>query len=416
MQSLMPAPIYIAYQHWHKVAPWYNWIKPRDGGPWWQEFDRDEFAAVSSMKLTLGNDPILQYRQVEQIRPGNRWLYEMNWFYQDDLLPSSPILDSFISNPVMVNGLHSGDGYLVLNLSAEAWCQPARIMHMQEFINSKGLPLDRVIYMTGALNAKEIFRKQGYGMRPLPVTEFETHASKKANDGQIWTDARVSVDRRFLCFNRVHRPHRIDLLAGLHDRDLLDHFHYSFADRSNGMGVIEYASRYMGHQTTDHQKLVDVLRSIKLPMVLDTDDWGPNLAHSHLINNVLQFYQTSGISVVTETTGYDEEIFLSEKTFHPIRYCQPFIMVSASGTLEHLRRLGYKTFSDWWDEGYDRITDHQNRVEAVIDQIQLISKWPNHRFREFLHDSRETCIHNLNVLMEASVTRSYRDQLTDLFD
>lgn len=411
----MPTPINIAYQRWHRVAPWFNWIKPRDGSTWWQEFDRDEFAAVSSMKLTLGNDPILHYKQVGQIRPGDRWLYEMNWFYQDDLLPNSPILDSFISNPVMVNGLHNGDGYLVLNLSSEAWCQSTRIMHMQGFISNKGLPLDRVIYMTGALNAADIFRKQGYSMRPLSVNEFEMHASNKVAEGQTWTGTRDMISHRFLCFNRLHRPHRIALLAGLHGRGLLDHFHYSFADRSNGMGLLEYASRYMGHQTPNHQHLMSGLRDINLPMVLDTNNWGPNLAHSHLLNDVLPFYQTSGISVVTETTGYDEEVFLSEKTFHPIRYCQPFIMVSAPGTLSHLQGLGYRTFSDWWDEEYDRISDHHSRIEAVIDQIQLIAKWPADRFERFLHDSRETCIHNLNVLKEASNNRSYTDQLLDLF-
>lgn len=367
------------------------------------------------MKLTLGNDPILHYKQVDQIQPGDHWLYEMNWFYQDDLLPDSPILDSFMSNPVMVNGLHGGDGYLVLNLSSEAWCQPTRIMHMQGFISSKGLPLDRVIYMTGALNAVDIFRRQGYGMRPLPVNEFEMHASKKVAAGQIWSGSRDSVSRRFLCFNRLHRPHRIALLAGLHERGLLDHFYYSFADRANGMGLLEYARRYMGHQTPNHQCLMARLRYINLPMVLDTNNWGPNLAHSHQLDDVLPFYQTSGISVVTETTGYDEEVFLSEKTFHPIRYCQPFIMVSAPGTLLHLQGLGYKTFSDWWDEGYDQILDHHARVEAVIDQIQLISEWSAGKFKRFLDDSRETCIYNLNVLKDASNNRSYAEQLADLF-
>jgi hypothetical protein len=137
-------------------------------------------------------------------------------------------------------------------------------------------------------------------------------------------------------------------------------------------------------------------------MILDTDDWGPNLAHAHGPGPVDRFYQQTGISVITETTGYDEEIFFSEKTFHPIRNCQPFMMVSTPGTLMHLRQLGYGTFSEWWDEGYDLIQDHQGRMEAVVDQIQIIAGWSDQRFREFLHDSRQICLNNLKVLIAAS--------------
>lgn len=413
----MPDKIYIAYQRWHEVAPWFNWVKPRDDSTWWREHDRDEYCAVSSMKLTLGNDPILDYKPVTSISNEDHWLYEINWFYQDDLIPSSTILDSFISDPILMDGLVGGRGYLVLNLSLEAWCQPDLINHVQKFFLSKGIPLHRVIYMTGARNAKEIFQRNGYSIKPLSVMEFEMHASNKAREGLVWNGERRSVSKRFLCFNRMHRPHRIMLLSGLQERDLLRHFHFSFPRAIDGVDVIEYARSYMGHQTKDHMRLLNNLSNIRdlLPMVLDTDDWGPNLAHSHLPDDVLPFYQDSGISVITETTGYDEEIFFSEKTFHPIRYCQPFIMVSAPGTLSHLRDLGYRTFSDWWNEDYDSMGDHEDRMQAVLDQIEWISSWDEQKFNEFMSDSREICLHNLSVLISAADSRKYGDIWRDLF-
>ena len=390
---------------------------PRTNNNWWREFDLDEYVGVSSMKPTLGNDPILAYKPIDEIEPEDRWLYEVNWFYHDDLLPDSTILDQFLSDARMMRGLADGRGYIVLNLSLEAWCQPYRIEHIQGFFSNKGIPLDRVIYMTGALNAGEIFRRHAYKMKPLSVMEFEVHASAKVRDGQIWTDQRTSIGKRFLCFNRIHRPHRLCLLSRLHRNALLDDFYYSFARTINGTDCMDYARKYMGHQVRDHQRLMSDLAKLDhlLPMVLDTNDWGPNLAHSHLPDNVLPFYASSGISVVTETTGYDEEIFFSEKTFHPIRYCQPFIMVSAPGSLSYLKDLGYRTFDAWWDESYNSIEDHEDRLDAVVVQITAISKWSDDRFYRFMLESRDVCLHNLRVLKEASAMRKYTKIWDDLF-
>lgn len=414
----MANAIQIAYRRWHKVAPWFNWIKPRDSSNWWREFDQDEFVAVSSMKLTLGNDPLLSYKAVGDLEPSDRWLYELNWFYGDDLTSGSTILDEFIADDLLMQGLLSGNGYLVMNLSLEAWCQPSRINHIESFMRSKGIPPERVIYMTGALNAPELFTKHGYAMKPLPVMEFEMHASAKVKGGEIWTGERTSISRRFLSFNRIHRPHRLSLLCMLHSKNLLDHFKISFSRSIGGVDIMDYAERYMAHQTSDHDSLMAALRELgpRLPMVLDTDDWGPNLAHHHSSDAVSQLYQRTGISVITETTGYDEEIFFSEKTFHPIRYCQPFIMISAPGTLRYLRQLGYRTFGDWWDEGYDDIADHEQRVRAAVDQIDRVSRWSDARFDEFMLASRETCFHNLNVLISAVDNRNYSKILGDLFD
>ena len=61
---------------------------------------------------------------------------------------------------------------------------------------------------------------------------------------------------------------------------------------------------------------------------------------------------------------------MTEKTFKPILYCQPFICVAEHHHLKHLRELGYHTFDNIIDESYDDIENTQERFEAVMGLAQ----------------------------------------------
>ena len=61
-----------------------------------------------------------------------------------------------------------------------------------------------------------------------------------------------------------------------------------------------------------------------------------------------QMYKETFFSLVSETLfGEDKEsLFITEKTFKPIAYRHPFMIVGSMGTLRHLRYLGYETFPE----------------------------------------------------------------------
>ena len=68
----------------------------------------------------------------------------------------------------------------------------------------------------------------------------------------------------------------------------------------------------------------------------------------------------------TETLHENETIFLSEKIFKPIYCCQPFIVFGNPGTLKELHNLGFKTFSDFWDESYDEDYNFTSRLGKIM--------------------------------------------------
>jgi len=84
-------------------------------------------------------------------------------------------------------------------------------------------------------------------------------------------------------------------------------------------------------------------------------------------------YVTTGIEVVLETLFDDSRWHLTEKTLRPIACGKPFILMSAPGSLQYLKQYGFETFGELIDESYDQITNHRQRLQAVIAEMTRIS-------------------------------------------
>jgi hypothetical protein len=76
--------------------------------------------------------------------------------------------------------------------------------------------------------------------------------------------------------------------------------------------------------------------------------------------------------VVTETVFTGRRHHLTEKTFKPICLGMPFVLVSTAGSLEYLRRYGFKTFESIWDESYDLETDDTKRLDKIADLLKQL--------------------------------------------
>jgi hypothetical protein len=61
---------------------------------------------------------------------------------------------------------------------------------------------------------------------------------------------------------------------------------------------------------------------------------------------------------------------ISEKSYKPLAYFQPFITVGSEGTLAWLHKEGFETFNNLWSEDYDLIDNDERRVSTVIQQVR----------------------------------------------
>jgi hypothetical protein len=73
--------------------------------------------------------------------------------------------------------------------------------------------------------------------------------------------------------------------------------------------------------------------------------------------------------------------FLTEKTLKAMLCGCPFVIAATPWFLRRLRDMGFRTYQDIWDESYDEILDTSQRMCAIVDLCQELSKlnWAEHR-------------------------------------
>jgi hypothetical protein len=86
-------------------------------------------------------------------------------------------------------------------------------------------------------------------------------------------------------------------------------------------------------------------------------------------------YNDTKYSLVSETNDTNDEIFMTEKIWKPIIAQQPFVVHGNYLYLQRLREMGFKTFANYFDEGYDLEMDKGRRIDKIVKTCEnLLTK------------------------------------------
>lgn len=91
--------------------------------------------------------------------------------------------------------------------------------------------------------------------------------------------------------------------------------------------------------------------------------------------DVLDQYSNFFVDIVCETYFTGNTFFPNEKTWRPIVAKTPFIIQGPANFLNNLKKLGFKTFDNWWSELYqdfDKLPKDCEVVWSTKEIIQLI--------------------------------------------
>ncbi len=119
--------------------------------------------------------------------------------------------------------------------------------------------------------------------------------------------------------------------------------------------------------------------------------------------------------IVTERIFYENRIHLTEKVFRPIICCRPFILVSSPGALQYLKNYGFKTFNEFWNEDYDLIQNHTQRLEKILEIIKYIGSLNHKEILNMLHKMKSILLYNRNHfynLFQETITRELFQNLS----
>ena len=133
------------------------------------------------------------------------------------------------------------------------------------------------------------------------------------------------------------------------------------------------------------------------------DDFSSQL-HQQEQGKFIDIYKEFFVEVVSETYFSGNTFFLTEKIFRPILLKTPFIVQGPQWFLYNFKKLGFKTFDQWWDEGYSEDPANHQPFE-LCKVIDFISKFSIEQLQDIYHDMNHVLEHNYNRLFEL-----YKDQ------
>jgi hypothetical protein len=129
----------------------------------------------------------------------------------------------------------------------------------------------------------------------------------------------------------------------------------------------------------------------------DTGMLSPSITNPQT-NTLEQFYNDIFCDIVTESRFAQPTGNYSEKTYQPMFYRKPFILVAPPFTLKALREEGFKTFNEFWDESYDECEIHEERMFKIFEIINMLNDKSIDELREMYSKMTEILLHNRRLI------------------
>jgi len=121
-------------------------------------------------------------------------------------------------------------------------------------------------------------------------------------------------------------------------------------------------------------KIVESLREVLPEFIwsyknkhLPNDSYIENDVDQRYVN--FEWYNKTQFSVVVETSQSDY-LEVTEKSYKPIAFYHPFVIVGVAGVLSKIKKNGFETFENLFDESYDQIECLDQRLVAIVQNIK----------------------------------------------
>lgn len=318
------------------------------------------------------------------------------------------------------NGLKDNNTKIYFDNVYEGMVQSC-VVFIHAAIENLNLNSAHCTFITGAMNAKALYddwcelNNIVNKINILTLNGWERHMNhsgpqEELNNYELIIEPK---EKKFLCFNRIFRFHRVSLLCMLYRENLVKEGFYSFwPDWTHGGSTPPDFNTLKRFISDDLYALVlDEFNKHKheMPLLLNNNDASNT---NYLQHSDLDYYRKSYFSLVTETffftnvcDNWDEHaVFFSEKVFKPIMCKHPFILLARPRSLHYLREIGYKTFHPFIDESYDLIENDEERLVAIVNEVKRLSNQSESEWIEWLKNIKDIVNENFNVLKIKKIT------------
>lgn len=316
--------------------------------------------------------------------------------------------------------------YLLINFCNEGTLRDYVFEQLHEIVKNEKIPPHKVIFVIAAADIEKLYKeyckvnKISESNRIKVIYKTWSISNKvdeaikilepKEDERQINIDQEYSTlvlyddldktqirSNRFIYLNRRMRDHRVILLALL-GTDFIKNNLVSY-----DWTTVHHQPRFDYLEKRLHEKYcVHVVENMK--------DIAQNLSKSWVdFENVIETvgfgcevkepYLDSYINITSETNFNDAGVYFSEKTWKPILNLQPFISVNYHNSLDYLKEMGFKTFSPFIDESYDKIEDPILRISAIYEEIKRLNSLPIEEIHNWYYSIIDDLKYNRELLL-----------------
>jgi len=281
---------------------------------------------------------------------------------------------------------YQSTGALVINTNNEGISlQAANFYNVLDYV-CKEFNIDKSKVTIRTTNAEEVHSEYNI----LIVKDHWIDMSKDTYN--ISLESKKDTLATVGCFLGKPNWHRLIISAWLYNNyksQCIQTMHYNPADELHKIDS-EFTKINIESTQADLESVVAFVKHC--PVVLDEGfinyTIGPD-KHYNIINQ----YSNIFVDLVVETYVIGNTFFPTEKTLRPIIAHTPFIIMGPQGYLENLRRMGFQTFNNWWDESYDNCTGYQ-RIQLIKDLLKDIFTWDQLKLNQILTEMYDILDHN----------------------
>lgn len=213
-------------------------------------------------------------------------------------------------------------------------------------------------------------------------------------------------DKHFLCLNRNSgRLHRPKLILNLMQHNLFN------------KGLVSLFKSHAFDNFCEEPENIEYKLQIqeKYPFIIDYED-ADAVAGMHNYFTKTDMWNRAYFSIVNETGVSKGSIFITEKTIRPMIYFHPFIVYGNPNTLKELRNMGFETFPEFFDESYDTIEDENERLSAIIANVERVCFLSLEELHALYHSVHHKLVHNKNLLIKFATDGHIKNKFSHAID
>ena len=133
-------------------------------------------------------------------------------------------------------------------------------------------------------------------------------------------------------------------------------------------------------------------------------EWQRTDQQATVDQTITGWYNNIFLDIVCEKMVTGQTFFPTEKTARPLATKTPFLIMATPNYIKNLRRLGFKSFSQFWDESYDYQQGVQ-RIESMQLIIDDVAKLDNAQLKNMCQEMLPILEHNYTTYHSLTGTK-----------